>query len=98
MSSPFIEKLARAYYEGIPTVTERVPWDEIGKVSPKWKEQVICGVRALLSAAMEPDEEMLAEADSAIPRFEQIGDFPRLMGRDGALEVWQAMLTKALEE
>lgn len=43
----------------------------------------------------EPTEEMLAEADSAIPRFELEGDGSRLMGRDGALDVWNIMVEAA---
>lgn len=43
----------------------------------------------------EPSEEMLAEGDSAIPRFEAELDGSRLMGREGALACYRAMLAAA---
>lgn len=40
----------------------------------------------------EPTSDMLAAADSAIPRFEEESDGSRLMGVDGALDAWKAMI------
>lgn len=41
---------------------------------------------------MTPTDKMLADADSAIPRFEAEPDGSRMMGVDGALAAWGAML------
>lgn len=42
---------------------------------------------------VEPTEEMLADADSAIPRAERDIDGARMMGREVALEAWKAMIS-----
>ena len=39
-----------------------------------------------------PTEEMLSAGDSAIPRFEPEPNGIRIMGREGALACWQAMI------
>ncbi len=44
---------------------------------------------------VEPTDEMLAAADTAIPRFEAELDGTRVMGVDGALDAWRAMLSAA---
>lgn len=43
----------------------------------------------------DPTPEMLSEADSAIPRFEADLDGHRVMGTDGALDCWRAMIAAA---
>lgn len=71
------------------------------------RDQLAADLRLLIQAVgvgegwrvvpIEPSEEMLAAADSAIPRFEAELDGSRLMGRDGALEAWNAMINAAPE-
>lgn len=54
--------------------------------------------RAAIAALREPTEAMLADGDSAIPRFEADAETgARMMGREGALECWRTMIDAALE-
>ena len=68
--------------------------DGRGNVAPGVLRSAIA---AALRAIREPTPEMLAAADSAIPRFEAEPNGTRLMGVDGAHDAWRAMIDVALE-
>lgn len=82
--------------EGFPDRVRRMRPDDIDRASGAWLKTVD-EARAAIEALSEPTEAMLAAADSAIPRFEEEPDEPRMMGRDGALIVWQSMINEALK-
>jgi hypothetical protein len=45
---------------------------------------------------IEPTETMLASGDSAMPQFERDVNGTRMMGREGALACWRAMVEEGL--
>lgn len=88
-----LERVAKALFE--------LEWTVDGKQISTWRkgdpdnDYWYACARAALSAIREPSEEMLAEMDSAIPRFEPV-DGVRMMGRDGAELAWHAAIDHAL--
>lgn len=96
-----IERIAKAIYPSIIAQSEsynEVPLAEAfsrvrySHLRATAMEAAIAAIEAL----RVPTEEMLAAADSAIPRFEPDENGHRLMGRDGALDIWRAMIDAAL--
>jgi len=85
-----VERLARAMFLAEHPNSE---WSA-GRARPVW----FFRAETALEALREPTAEMLSAADSAIPRFEADLDGTRLMGVDGALEAWQAMIDAALAQ
>jgi hypothetical protein len=92
--SEMLERVARAIYDEDPTIqfydrpgsppgNQLLYWD---CALPGCKERARRQATAALQALMDPTEGMEADGDALI-------DF----GCDGAKQVWQAMLTKAME-
>lgn len=87
-----IERVAKAMFQpGLADTSGKRRWTwEMATEGTKsyWRDLA----RGAIEAMCEPTEEMLAAADSAIPCFEPDENGHRLMGRDGALDVWRAMI------
>jgi hypothetical protein len=89
-----IERVARAICAELEsTVYDPVDYDVVEECWPRFVSQA----RAAIEAMREPTDGMLAEADNMLPRFEEEPNEPRMMGVDGALVAWQAMIDTALE-
>jgi hypothetical protein len=84
MTSPFIEKLARAAYE----ISPDTHWE---RAHPILQKVVIMEVRAILTAMREPSEEMLSEGIG----YSEITD--EAYAKDECRDIWQAMIDAALQ-
>ena len=91
----FIDQMADRYRQGYCEVGKTLdPWESLSEIR---KSIYRARMRHLMEGFPEPTAEMLSAADSAIPRFE-LDDATghRLMGVDGALEAWNAMIAEAV--
>lgn len=86
----------------MPTLSQN-PYTLLGRDPKKARETfgILVGAaaaRKAIEAMREPTEAMLATGDSAIPQFAAEPGEARLMGRDGALDCWRAMIDEALKD
>lgn len=90
MTDALVEAVARALIAGGPQ-----HYDEPTAFHLRQARAALAAIEASgthVVAPKVPTSKMLGEADSAIPRFEMDENGHRLMGEDGALECWAAML------
>jgi hypothetical protein len=102
MTSPFIEKLARAAYENMIEgyTVQTAPYDALDENSRAYYRSV---VRAVLTAAMEPSEEMLNQKFGwdCVEQghvYDEYDSDPAKLSDDAPLTIWQAMIDAALKE
>lgn len=89
-----VERVAKSIYSRDPGYDD-VAWAELPADS---FARLVCldQARIAIFVLRDPTERMLSSADSAIPRAEVDADGRRMMGREVALEAWQAMIDEAL--